>query len=141
MEVKYPAIVLILFVVLSITLLGGVKVDTIASNINFTATPTPTAALQKAGCMMPIPMPAVTPSVLPTPTPEPIIGSNVVRERSGLIIIAAMKKYDRDCDGISDFDDNCKDLYNPKQKDKNKNGFGDACEPKRVRKINRSKQE
>lgn len=38
---------------------------------------------------------------------------------------------DSDCDGISNWDDNCPSDYNPKQTDRNKNGFGDVCEAKR----------
>lgn len=37
---------------------------------------------------------------------------------------------DLDCDGIPNGDDNCFLIYNPNQKDKNKNGIGDACEGK-----------
>lgn len=37
---------------------------------------------------------------------------------------------DNDGDGVYNQKDNCKDVSNPDQADKNKNGVGDACEPK-----------
>jgi hypothetical protein len=44
---------------------------------------------------------------------------------------AVMKTSDWDCDGVSDYDDNCVYVYNPDQTDRNRNGIGDACEPKK----------
>lgn len=41
------------------------------------------------------------------------------------------KSLDWDCDGVSNYNDNCKDIYDPDQKDSNKNGIGDACEKKK----------
>lgn len=38
---------------------------------------------------------------------------------------------DSDCDGISDHDDNCRQVYNPRQTDRNRNKVGDVCEPKK----------
>ena len=54
-------------------------------------------------------------------------------------VMNILKSIDYDCDGISDYDDNCRAVYNPKQEDKNKNGIGDACEPKRLKSKSRSK--
>jgi hypothetical protein len=36
---------------------------------------------------------------------------------------------DKDNDGVPDFRDNCPTTYNPDQKDDNKNGKGDVCDP------------
>ena len=36
---------------------------------------------------------------------------------------------DMDCDCVPDPEDNCPDDYNPKQKDKDDDGLGDACDP------------
>ena len=49
-----------------------------------------------------------------------------------------LKKMDSDCDGIFDYYDNCRLVWNPKQKDRNKNGFGDVCEPTIRRKAYRT---
>ena len=35
---------------------------------------------------------------------------------------------DTDCDGVSDSEDNCPDVYNPFQGDRDDNGIGDACD-------------
>ncbi len=35
---------------------------------------------------------------------------------------------DRDCDGIDDFRDNCREIANTDQTDANRNGIGDACD-------------
>jgi hypothetical protein len=36
---------------------------------------------------------------------------------------------DTDGDGIPDACDNCPLVFNPDQRDSNRNGIGDACEP------------
>lgn len=41
---------------------------------------------------------------------------------------------DWDCDGVLDITDNCQFVYNPNQKDRNRDGYGDACDPKLVHK-------
>lgn len=40
------------------------------------------------------------------------------------------KAVDTDKDGKSNFDDNCPGIFNPDQKDSDKDGIGDLCEPK-----------
>jgi syndecan 4 len=61
-----------------------------------------------------------------TPEPTPILHELNLKN-----IEESTKGLDSDCDGISDFHDNCPDLYNPSQIDRNKNGFGDVCEPQK----------
>lgn len=42
---------------------------------------------------------------------------------------SALGSPDIDCDGAKNSEDNCLFTYNPNQKDSNKNGIGDVCEP------------
>jgi hypothetical protein len=69
--------------------------------------------------------------------------SNVVKEQPSEELTAEnvknmSKRLDSDCDGISNWDDNCPYVYNPRQEDRNKNGRGNACEKrKRPAKKNR----
>lgn len=47
------------------------------------------------------------------------------------------KSVDWDCDGVSNYNDNCDNTFNPDQRDANRNGNGDACEkdPNNTRKV------
>jgi|GEM_PF-3937722 len=84
-------------------------------------TPTPTRDREKV-CR---PSATPTPAVSPTPEVTP-----VVNELSLNDVNAILKRMDSDCDGISDYADNCVFVSNPDQRDRNKNKIGDACEPK-----------
>jgi hypothetical protein len=93
------------------------------SNLSATPTPTPAKVVEKPkwGCSMP----NVT-----VPTAQPVQRSQ--SSQNGMTVENAenmAKSVDWDCDGISNYDDNCDNTYNPSQKDSNKNGVGDACEP------------
>jgi len=43
-------------------------------------------------------------------------------------MIEFSKKLDGDKDGINNRDDNCRSIYNPKQRDKDEDGVGDVCD-------------
>ena len=98
------------------------------------ATPTPaTATHPKTGCVLEVkgsgsPMPAKS---------EPYgVVRGVQIERPASIVENNLRRNDSDCDGISNAKDNCIAVYNPDQKDSNKNGWGDACEQTQKGKIN-----
>lgn len=63
-------------------------------------------------------------SKTPTPTPPASIEEPLVINPKGIYVTP-----DVDCDGIENARDNCVLTYNPNQKDRNKNGVGDVCEP------------
>lgn len=86
-------------------------------------TPSPTPEEPKV-CSIP-----GTPTLVFSPTPSP---TPVVNELSLEDVNAILKRMDSDCDGISDYEDNCVYVSNPNQKDRNKNKIGDACERKRA---------
>ena len=79
-------------------------------------TPTPVGHAKKINCGMPNLKPDLSPS-----------SSELTPQN----LKAMAEGTDSDCDGISNLDDNCAYTYNPSQLDRNKNGVGDACEPKR----------
>ena len=78
----------------------------------------------------PTPETSVTPIIVETePNRDPGNSSN--DEISAVDLYDIMVgSTDIDCDGVPNGHDNCLLIYNPKQKDKNKNGIGDACEGK-----------
>ena len=96
-------------------------------------TPTPVAASPKVPCMMPARKDAVQGPPAPTPTPRPWINDTSPPELRISDLIEIQKTLDWDCDGVSNYEDNCTEVYNPDQKGGNKNGFGDACQPKKPR--------
>jgi hypothetical protein len=76
------------------------------------------------------PSPSPIPTVI-SGTPEPILSiPSAVNELSRATIRNLLKGEDQDGDGVSDADDNCVRVPNADQKDRNKNGIGDACEPR-----------
>jgi Thrombospondin type 3 repeat len=141
MKKEYRQLTVGFSIVLGITLLTGAQVSLSTSNSTVTTTPAPANPKQKTACMMPTPIPSAT-----TPTPTPNL--SIQREPPGVIereissVIWVLKISDSDCDGISDYEDNCVLVPNPKQKDKNKNGIGDVCEkkPKTHKKTTSGKQ-
>jgi len=88
--------------------------------------------------------PQPTPSPSPTPTPPspqdpdqftdiPAYPIKELNVKALLDYFAEISKVvDRDCDGISDYDDNCPTVPNPDQKDSNSNRMGDACESREI---------
>lgn len=77
--------------------------------------------------------PSPTPPKSKTEKPEPIATpSSPEIEYPGINVDGASESPDIDCDGVANSKDNCIFTYNPNQKDKNKDGYGDACDPKLV---------
>ncbi len=117
--------------IITIAVLNGAEVYPNISSIDVTSTTTPIKSPQKNPCV--IPTPTAKPNVNQSKRPEVGLDINQLAE--------VLKGWDRDCDGVSDYDDNCREEYNPKQTDRNRNGWGDACdEPKPRRKRTRNKQ-
>ena len=79
-------------------------------------TPTPVGDTRKINCGMPNLKPDLSPPS---------------KEMTPQNLKARAERTDSDCDRISNLDDNCAYTYNPSQLDRNKNGVGDACEPKK----------
>ena len=104
----------------------------------FATTPTPANSPPKIGCMIPTPSPKK--NVTSTPKSTVRQGRFHHDEMTSDTVEAIAKQMDWDCDGVSNHDDNCIDVANPNQKDKNRNGIGDACEAKKRKKNNRIKQ-
>lgn len=77
--------------------------------------------------------PSPTPTKSKTEKPESIATpSSPEIECPGINVDGALGSPDIDCDGVANSKDNCIFNYNPNQKDKNKDGYGDACDPKLV---------
>ena len=79
-----------------------------------------TGVPEKRNCTMPVRLSKAVTSDLDSYDYE--------RELTGDDSERMAKSVDYDCDGVSNWDDNCKSVYNPKQTDRNKNKIGDACE-------------
>ena len=104
-----------------------------------TPTPTPLTSQHKSDCFMGELKNSPTASPTPSPTVETPKQPPVNSEVTFTAIEAVMKTTDADCDGISDYDDNCVYAYNPSQLDRNRNGIGDSCEKKKTLRRKRSK--
>ncbi|GMU03227.1 hypothetical protein KH5H1_73480 [Corallococcus caeni] len=63
---------------------------------------------------------------------SPFKTSIVVPNREAPYDLEALNKLDTDGDGVPDGDDNCPNTVNVDQADKDKDGFGDVCEPKPI---------
>jgi len=88
-------------------------------------TPTPVATATKINCVVPNQKRDLSP-------PSDELTPENLRSMA--------ENTDSDCDGIGNLYDNCAYTYNPQQQDRNRNGIGDACEPKKpVRKRTRPK--
>ena len=104
--------------------LGATSMEFSVNNIpTLSTTPTPMpkspAVTKKVGCSMPNP-----------PAPQQVKKSKELNPENMRITAESL---DWDCDGINDFVDNCRNVFNPDQRDRNKNGVGDSCEPKKRR--------
>ncbi len=97
-------------------------------NIAISETPTPTPVPNKTGKTIVSP----TPICSPFPTPTPQSEANFPDQEPTYSLDAALGSPDVDCDGVCNAVDNCFLVYNPRQKDKNKDGYGDVCDPKTI---------
>lgn len=142
MKRNYLMILMSFWLVVSVAGLTGGQVNTILSmKIDKTPTPTPTFEIVASkGCVI---SKENTPKTKPTPATTPFSPEET---KYGVEYplpdsFETWKYLDRDCDGISDFDDNCIEVFNPKQEDRDKNNIGDACQPKKNRKAKRNSQQ
>lgn len=92
-----------------------------------------TNGFSEATSPTPVPNKIVKTVASPTPvsSPQPVPYSD--RERTSKEVInSTLGSPDWDCDGILNSEDNCIFVYNPNQKDGNKDGKGNACDPSKV---------
>jgi hypothetical protein len=95
-------------------------------NTIISETPTPTPVPNKTGETI------VSPTPMCSPTPTPQSEANNPDQEPTLSYDGMLGSPDVDCDGVRNAVDNCVLAYNPRQKDKNKDGYGDACDPKTI---------
>jgi hypothetical protein len=87
--------------------------------------------IQTNGAMYsPSPTPACSP--YPAPLSKENLNDPMQEPTIREILDRGLGSVDADCDGVCNGSDNCVLAYNPDQKDKNGDGYGDACDPKKV---------
>jgi Thrombospondin type 3 repeat len=99
-------------------------------NTTISETPTPTPVPNKTVKTKVSPTSVCSPH--PTPVSQEQINSPLRERTSKEVLNSILGSIDFDCDGICNSEDNCPVVYNPNQKDSNKNGIGNACEPSKV---------
>jgi hypothetical protein len=89
-------------------------------------TPAPNKTIETVG------IPTHVPSPQPTPIPREEMNPSLPEMTSEEVLNNVLGSPDWDCDGILNSEDNCIFVYNPNQKDGNKDGKGNACAPSKV---------
>ena len=118
------------------------------SDITINALPSPTPVqtpkeVSKTGCLIPYSdteLAAIAKlNASEEKHPYGIVGG-VQIERPSWIVTLILQHNDSDCDGVSNARDNCIVVFNPSQRDSNRNGIGDACEPKSHHRVSKLKR-
>lgn len=84
----------------------------------------------------PTPTPTVEEATIDTTYIEPLILELPQELNSTQILDMSLGSVDFDCDGIKNNDDNCVLVYNPDQKNRDRDAHGDLCDTKPRVKIN-----
>jgi len=116
-----------IFVLASFSFRAGGQVDHIAAinELSASSTPRSSPTPAKTGCRMPdTPQQVVKPTPIPTPDTLPAY----MREMDINEMALLGKLFDDDCDGISNYDDNCPSVPSSNQKDSDGDGWGDPCD-------------
>lgn len=136
MERKYPQIIIGLSLLFGITASFSTSANSTYSSQGISSTATPRKSPSKKDCELK----GMTPSPIPdSGKVEAVSGDELSDELTPEEVTNTLKQMDTDKDGVCDYADNCEEVYNPKQEDRNKNGIGDACEPKRKAKVKKRK--